>query len=271
MGSLSNYGALKLLDHVFNTAYTPVATVYLGLCTADPTDAATGASCNEVSNANSYARTAITFGAAASRRTTQSGTVTFPTATGSWSTVTHWVIADTATYGSGNVLAHGSFSVSKSIVNGNTPSIASGTVYVDVTTGGASNYLANIMLDFMFRNQAFTRPSTYVGITTATIADSNTGSTVTEVSGGSYARKQVNVNGGSSPTWRLAASGQVSNLNVVTMVTPTASWGTMTSVFVADASSAGNLLFYDNSPTDQLISTSDSVSFAVDALTAQLS
>ncbi len=271
MGSLADYAELKLLDHVFNTAYTPASTIYLGLCTADPTDAATGASCNEVSNANSYARTAITFGAASSRRVTQSGTVTFPTATGSWGTVTHWVILDTATYGSGNVLAHGSFSVSKSIVNGNTPSIASGVVYVDVTTGGCSNYLANTMLDFMFRNQSFSRPATYVGLTTATIADSNTGSTITECTGGSYARKLVNVNGGSSPTWRLAASGQVSNLDAVTMVTPTGSWGTMTSAFIADASSAGNLLFYDNSPTDQLISTSDSVSFAVDALVAQLS
>ena len=47
MGSLSDYAELELLDHVFNAAYSPVATVYLALCTADPTDAGTGASMNE--------------------------------------------------------------------------------------------------------------------------------------------------------------------------------------------------------------------------------
>lgn len=45
MGSLSNYLELELLDHVLNNAaYSPAATLYLALCTADPTDAGTGAS-----------------------------------------------------------------------------------------------------------------------------------------------------------------------------------------------------------------------------------
>ncbi len=39
MGSLSDYAENELLDHLFNAAYSPVATVYLALCTADPTDA----------------------------------------------------------------------------------------------------------------------------------------------------------------------------------------------------------------------------------------
>jgi hypothetical protein len=82
MGSLSNFAELELLDHVFNAAYSPPAAVYLALCTADPTDAGTGASMNEVANTGSYARTAITFGAASARRITQNALVTFPQATG---------------------------------------------------------------------------------------------------------------------------------------------------------------------------------------------
>ena len=83
MGSLTNTAEVGMLDHILNkTTYGPFTTVYLGLCTADPTDAATGGSANEVSNANAYQRTAITFGAAAGRVITQSGAVTFPQASG---------------------------------------------------------------------------------------------------------------------------------------------------------------------------------------------
>src|SRR5438105_15425163 len=127
MGSLSNYGENALLKHLTTeAAYSPATTLYLALATADPTDAATGASMNEVANSGSYARTAIAFGAAASRRITQNAAVTYPTASGSWGTVSHWAIVDSNTYGSGNVLAYGSFAVAKSIVSGNTPTVASG-------------------------------------------------------------------------------------------------------------------------------------------------
>src|SRR3954454_7278803 len=127
MGSLSNYGENALLKHITKeAAYSPAATLYLALATADPGEAATGASMNEIANSNSYARTAIAFGAAASRRVTQSGAVTFPTASGSWGTVTHWAVLDSATHGAGNVLATGAFAVAKAVVLNNTPSIASG-------------------------------------------------------------------------------------------------------------------------------------------------
>lgn len=261
MGSLTDYSELELLDHVCNAAYTPAATVYVALATADPTDAATGASMNEVANSGSYARTAITFGAAASRRVTQSGVVTFPQASGSWGTVTHWAIVDTGTYGSGNVLAHGSFAASKTINSGNTPSIASGQVWVEYSAGEISDYLSNKLLDLMFRNTAYTAPDTYIGLTTATVSDSDTGSTITEVSGGSYARVQVNVNGGSSPTWDLAASGLVDNTHDITFTTATASWGTVTSVVICDAATLGNLLLYDNTMADQAVGDGDTVKF----------
>ena len=60
MGSLSDLAEGVLLDHVCNSAYSHAATVYLALCTADPTDAGTGASMNECADANGYPRKAIT-------------------------------------------------------------------------------------------------------------------------------------------------------------------------------------------------------------------
>lgn len=268
MGSISDFLENELADHVFNNAaYTPPATVYLALSTADPTDAGSGMA---EPSGNGYARQAITFGAASARRVTQSATVTFPQATGAWGTITHWAIFSAST--GGNMLAHGAFSASKSVVSGNTPSVASGQVYVEWSAGAVSNYLANISLDFAFRNQAFSPPQTFVGLTTATIADTNTGSTVTEVSGGSYARQRVYPNGGSSPAWSTVSGGALSNGAAINFPTPSASWGTVTSMFIADAVSAGNLLFYDNTNVvDQAVGSGDSVSFPSGDLDVALS
>jgi hypothetical protein len=264
MGSISDYLENELLDHVFNAAYTPAATVYLALHTADPTDDGSGAEANYTS----YARAAITFGAASSRRVTQSGAVTFPKSTGGSNTITHWSVFDASS--SGNMLAHGAFAASKSIVSGNTPSVASGEVYVEYSAGEISDYLSNKLLDLAFRNTAYSAPDTYLGLTTATISDSNTGSTVTEVSGGSYARVQVNPNGGSSPTWDAAASGVVDNTHDVSFPEATGSWGTVVALGIFDASTSGNLLFYDNDLTDQAVSSGDTVTFPAGDIDIQM-
>lgn len=270
MGSLSDFSKLELLDHVFNAAYVPAATVYLALCTADPTDAGTGAAMNEVPDANGYARTAITFGAAASRRVTQSAQVTFPQASGDWGTVTHWAVLDDNTHGAGNMLAHGAFGVSKAIVNGNTPSVAVGEVYVEIL-GEISTYLANKLLDLMFRNQAYAAPDTYVALVTAAVDEDDTGATITEPAGGDYAREQVNVNGGAAPTWNLAAAGLVDNTHDIEFTTATASWGTITGVCIVDAAADGNLLFYDNDMADQAVAEDDTVTFPAGDLDITLS
>ncbi len=274
MGSITNFLEVELLDHVFNAAYTPPTNLYLCLCTADPTDAATGGSMNEVADSNNYARAEITFGDASARRVTQDADVTFNTASGSWGTVSHWAIATSATHGAGDCLAYGAFSSSKSIVNGNTPSVASGQIYVEFSAGEISDYLANELLDHVFNNAAYSHPSTYIGLTTATVSDDDTGSSITEVTGGSYARELVNENGGSSPTWDLAVSGDpsyVDNADQIEFTQATASWGTITSVVICDASSGGNLLFYDNDLTDQAVDTNDIVQFLAGDLDIQMS
>lgn len=266
MGSLSDYSENKLLDHLYNTAYTPASTLYLALCTADPTDAGTGASMNEVANSGNYARTAIAFSAASARRVTQNGAVTFPQLTGSLGTATHWAIVDSATHGAGNMLAHGSLANSKTLQNGNTPSVATTEVYVEFSAGEISNYAANKLLDLMFTNTAYSRPTTYVALVTVAVGDTDTGSTITEPSGGSYARLLVNPNSGSTPKWALAASGVVDNASALNFPTATASWGTIVGVAIVDASSAGNVLQYDNAMVDEPVGNGDTVTFAVGAL-----
>lgn len=265
MGSLTNFAENALLNHITtNSAYTPAATLYLALCTSDPGEAATGGSLNEVANSNNYSRKAITFGAAASRRVTQSGGVTFDQASGSWGTITHWAIVDSATYGAGNVLAYGALSESKAIVNGNTPSIASGQVYVEITaSNGLSTYAANGFLDRMFRNQAFTVSANYLSLHTTTCSDSAAG---TEVSGGSYARVQINNSGGASPKWEAVSSGAVQNADAAAFPEATDSWGSVVAGACFDASSAGNMLWYENDVVDQDVGTGDTVRYGAGAI-----
>jgi len=266
MGSLTDFSELELLDHIFNASYTPAATVYLGLSTADPTDDASGL---DEPVGNGYVRKAITFGAAASRRVTQDGAVTFDEASGAWGTLSHWGVFDAES--AGNLLACGALAASKSVVGGNTSSVATTEVYIEFSAGEISDFLANELLDHMFRNAAYGAPDTYIGLVTAESADDDDGDTITEVSGGSYARIQVNVNGGAEPTWDLAAAGLVDNTHIITFATATAAWGTVVGVVICDALTSGNLLFYDNDMADQLVGDGDTVTFPAGDLDIQMS
>ena len=125
MAEMSNYLENALINVTLRaTSYTAPAAVYVGLYTTDPTDANTG---TEVSG-GSYARTAATFGAPSNGVTTNSGAVTFPTATGTWGTVGWIGILDAAT--SGNLLYHTPLTASKSITSGDIFTISVGNLSV---------------------------------------------------------------------------------------------------------------------------------------------
>jgi hypothetical protein len=262
MGSITDFLENELLDHVCNAGYTPAANLYVALSTASPGEAATGASLSEVANSGNYQRAAITFATAASRAVDQTGAVTFNQATAGWGTVTDWAICTSQTYGAGDVLAYGSFAASKVIANGNTPSIATSEIDVTYSAGEISNFLSLELLDHAFRNASYASPATWIALCTSVVVDGDTGSTITEP-GANYARVQVNINGGGSPTWDLAASGLVDNTHAIAFTTATASWGSVVAVAICDASTAGNLLFYDNTMADQAVGNGDTASFPI--------
>lgn len=140
MGSFSDHWENKILDHIFGkglynatlgTGGTyPDITIYAALSTADPTD--TGSGLAEPSG-NGYARVQT---AASDWNTASNGTVdnandiTFPEATGSWGTITHFALFDAAT--GGNMLAHGQLSQSKTINSGDTAKFAAGDLDVSL-------------------------------------------------------------------------------------------------------------------------------------------
>lgn len=136
--AFSQYLQAKILDHILKgTTYTTeAANLHIGLCTATPSDSSFG---TEVSG-NAYAR--VTVGAnwntaptnASPSTVTNSTTLTFATPTGSWGTVSHFVIANHLTNNtpSLNLIAWGTLGSSKTINSGDTVSFAAGSISVSL-------------------------------------------------------------------------------------------------------------------------------------------
>ena len=128
--SFANYWENELLDHIMGKgAYTP-PTIYVGLSTADPGDDASGLA---EPAGGGYARVTTAAGdwdAAASGLIDNANAITFPTATGSWGTVTHVGLFDAAS--GGNLLASGALSVSKAIGVGDTAEFQAGDLDISL-------------------------------------------------------------------------------------------------------------------------------------------
>ena len=124
---------------------------------------------------------------------------------------------------------------------------------------GFSDYFENKVVGYLFGNVAYSLPATYyVGLWTASLSDSSTGSTAGEPSGGSYARVAVTNN---SSNFDAASGGATANTNLITFPMATASWGTVTYVGICDASTGGNLIAYADLGTSISVAAYDTVIF----------
>jgi hypothetical protein len=127
MAEFTDFLENKIIDHMLRAqAYTPPATVYVGLFTAAPSDAGGG---TEVSG-GSYARQAVTLAAASGGASSNSADVTFPQATGDWGTITHLALFDALT--AGNMLMWTPLDASKDIDTGDTFVVEAGDLDVTV-------------------------------------------------------------------------------------------------------------------------------------------
>lgn len=124
-GSLSNYAENKILDHILGTTAYTKPTVYVSLYTTAPTESTAG---TEVTG-GSYARKTVTFSAASSGATSNTGNIDFtgmPTCT-----VVAVGIMDALT--SGNLIAYSTLSSSKSVVSGDTFRIPTGDLDISIS------------------------------------------------------------------------------------------------------------------------------------------
>lgn len=112
--SFTNTFETHVLNYMFTTSSVTRPTAwYLALFTSDPAEDASG---TEVSTSGTaYTRKAVTF-TVSGNTASNSAEIEFPTATASFGTVTHFGVFDAAS--SGNLIAYGSLSTSKTIETG---------------------------------------------------------------------------------------------------------------------------------------------------------
>ncbi len=118
--------------------------------------------------------------------------------------------------------------------------------------GFLTDLVNNKVLDCFFGGSTIVPPSTlYVGLS---LARSYKGGYVSEPTGGSYARVAVSNNPGMFPA---ASAGTKANAEAITFPSPSAAWGTVLSVFVADSPTEGNVLAMADLPGPRTIEGDD--------------
>lgn len=145
--------------------------------------------------------------------------------------------------------------------------------------GSFSDFLEARLLNHVWGNTAMTVSGTlYVGLATASITDATTGITVTEpptTSGGNptaYARVSVTNNTTNWPNATGTSPTTKQNGTAINFPQSTTNWGTCTDFFIGDgaAVSTGAILGWGTLTTPKTISSGDSASFAINAITITL-
>ncbi len=120
-----------------------------------------------------------------------------------------------------------------------------------------SDYLELKFLDHFTGRAATSAPSAvYVGLSTGSMADDNSG---TELKGNNYSRKAV--------TFAAASGGSISSNAAVEFDAASGSWGTVSHWAIYDASSSGNQLFHGSFTTGKAIGSGDILKIASGSLT----
>ena len=132
MSDASTYTENRTLDFWLkaNSLSTSApAAVYVALFTSDDSTGLTsenleaGTLTNEVGTGVGYTRKAVTFGTISNGSVSNSGNITFDTATGDWGTITHVAIMDSDqndSAGEGEVLFYGALDTAREILTDDT-------------------------------------------------------------------------------------------------------------------------------------------------------
>lgn len=133
--------------------------------------------------------------------------------------------------------------------------------------GSKSDYLEKALLDFVFNGTAIALPATlYVALSTAPYSDASTGSSMGEVVGGGYARAAMPRD---VATWPRASGNpaQIKNAVPASFPAATADWGTITTFYIVDALTAGNILYGSDLAISKPITVGDTATFAANTIT----
>jgi hypothetical protein len=113
-GTIGNVSATALLNYFFKQApYLHLSDMWIGLSTSTPNDDGTGVT---EPNVNNYSRVQVdadNWNDAVNSVIKNNGPVSFPTASGSWGTITYFVLYDAET--AGNFLGSGQLGASQAV------------------------------------------------------------------------------------------------------------------------------------------------------------
>ena len=140
------------------------------------------------------------------------------------------------------------------------------------TANAATNYLERRLLHFIFKNNSlsFSSPgdSIYVGLATA-VSAAETGS-VTEADFTNYARVQVAASGWTTIGDDSTDTQTATNASNIEFPASGGTDNTITHVFIADASSSGNILFVGQLDASKTIASGDIFRINAGNLTIEL-
>lgn len=258
MSALSNALETELINLLLrNTAYTPEASLFVGLFATDPGESGI---VGELSGTD-YARVEITNNSAAFTSVVTStgmirqnaAAITFPEAGAAWGTARYWAVYDSALGGTDNMLVRGTFSTAQVISLGDTPVIAAGAmqIYFVQGTSGLTLYAQQKLLERAFGSVAYTPP-------TLVYAAAGTGgnTTFTEWSDAGYAR--------ASMVFAAPSDGVCANSALVTVNSAVVSnTGPLTTFRLFDSATVGNALVGGVFPASRTVAVGNSAKFPI--------
>ena len=267
MSQLTDFGENKFADYLrLQGLPLPVPDWYIGLLTT--VSPISDSNIVEVSGTD-YARVAVprtlvkwagTQGPSTTlasngtaHSTSNNDTITFPTVgAGGWTDMTHVGFFDAATAGNCWIWVP---VTSKVLNQGDIVSILSGTLTLSLgLTGGMTDYLANALIDWVFRGQPYPYPTTYLQLFTNNPSNLGGGS---EVLAPSYSRPLLvsslaalsGTQGTATTVASSGTSGRISNNTEIVFPSPLTDWGFVTAFGIQDAAVGGNLLWWKQLPT----------------------
>lgn len=227
----SNYFENAMLNLMKNTSITAPSNLYLALYLSNPTD--DGAQGTEISYSG-YARQAITFSVPATSGNGLSmqntALISFPEASTSAGAVTYVAVFDNATIGSGNMWLYGQLDTPLNVQSGVSPVFRAGSVKWTWSGNLSTYYRTAIMNTLRGTNCSGFAP--YLAFCNGDPTGAGS-----EFSGNNYSRPSVTM---TAPTQQ--DSGAAMSQNTADVLTGVASgnWGTLTTVAIYDAQTAGN-------------------------------
>lgn len=241
MSNLTNFAENKLVDMLRGQAWALGGSLYIGLASASSDSSVT-----ELSGTG-YARVPVTRNLTNWAGTQGPGTtlassgtshtssnnilLDWGTSGSAWGTANYAVVFDATS--SGNAICYLPLETSIVIGSAQPVSVAIASLAFSLgVSGGCTDYLANKLIDFIFRGQALAFANLLAGLFSS--APSNAGGGV-ELAGGGYMRVDITCNltnwaGTQAPgstTASTGTSGQTSNNAAIVFPTPSSSWGTI--------------------------------------------